>query len=562
MVWTGGLATSFAGCPVFDSTPGLAAGKATALTTDQERARAFVFTPLLASLVGDLGPVVIIAFAATGVLFLLAVVNVINLYLARAASRSREVAIRTALGATRAHLVRQLVGESLVVASGATLVGVPLAYLAVRSIVLIGGSSLPRVEGMTVDPRVCLFAVLLMAVAGLLVGLAPLLTVARPDLAVLTNEGGRSGTAGRATHRTLGLMIVAEVMLAIALVAGAGRLLLSLSNRLAIDPGFTATGRLAVDVSLTLQRYGSRDRLNAWLQDVQETFHRAGARDVAIASSVPFRHEWDYTTFVDVVDHPTDPAHRPNARMHIVSANFFEVMRMRLVAGRPFTVDDRPGGDPVIIVNQAWVRKFIPDLDPLRQRVSIGGPPLTVIGVARDVSYTDLTKDAEPAIFLPLAQSLDLRLTFIVTAADGHPERLTSALRSAVAHLDPRVPVDTELLSHAVDHALVWPKLGLLLMTTFGATALVLASIGVFGVVAFVTSSYTMDAPTSAPLRKLLAEKADLLGAIRLPNTAFKANAGTEVTTDILFLQKRAAGAPASDQRRAAGGERRQCREA
>ena len=454
---------------------------------DYERTRAFVFTSLLNTIIGDLGPVVIMAFAATGVLFLLAVVNVINLYLARAASRGREVAVRTALGATRGHLVRQLVGESLVVAAGATLLGIPLAYAAVRTIVIIGGSTFPRVQGMTVDPRVTLFAVLLMGLAGLLVGLAPLLTVARPDLTTLVNEGGRSGTTSRATHRMLGLMIAAEVTLAIALVAGAGRLLLSLSHQLAVVPGFVASGRLAVDVSLTFQPYGDPNRFNAWLQDVDDALHRAGAQDVAVSSSLPFRHEWDQSAFTDIVGHPTDPAHRPNSREHVVSPNYFAVMGTPMVAGRAFTVDDRTGGNPVVIVSQAWVRRFIPDLDPLRQQIEFfGGKPVTIVGVVRDVSYADLTKEAEPAVFVPIAQNRMLRLTLVVTSPDGHPERLSSGIRSAIAHVDSRVPVETELLSHAVNQALVWPKLGLLLMVTFGGAALVLASIGVFGVIAFV----------------------------------------------------------------------------
>lgn len=454
---------------------------------DYERNRAFVFTPLLSAVIGDLGPVVIIAFAATGVLFLLAVVNVINLYLARAASRGREVAVRTALGATRGQLVQQLVGESLVLAATATLLGVLLAYVIVRAIVLIGGTSLPRVDGMTVDPRVCLFSVLLMGLAGLLVGLAPVLTVARPNLTTLTNEGGRSSTTSRGTHRLLGLMIAAEVMLAIALVAGAGRLLLSLSNQLAVDPGFTASGRLAVDASLTLR---SQTQVNAWLQDADDAIHRVGAQDVAVATSLPFRHEWDQTAFTDILDHPTDPAHRPNARLRFVSSNFFGVMGMQIVAGRPFTVDDRATSEPVAIVNQAWIRRFIPDLDPLRQRLLLfgAGQPLTIVGVARDVAYRDVTKDPEPVVFAPMAQNLRFHVTFVVTAQDGHPEHLSQAIRAAIGHLDSHVAVDTELLSHAVSQALVWPKLGLLLMVTFGSAALMLASVGVLGVIAFVTT--------------------------------------------------------------------------
>jgi predicted permease len=456
---------------------------------DFERNRAFVFEPLLNAIVGDLRPVVLMAFAATSVLFLLAVVNVINLYLARAASRGREVAVRTALGATRGHLVRQLIGESLVIAASAALIGLPVAYAAVKTIVVIGGSALPRVAGMTVSPRVAGFAVLLMLAAAVVVGLAPLLTVARPNLAELTNEGGRSGGLGRRTHRLLGLMIIAEVMLAIALVAGAGRLLLSLTNRLAIDPGFATSGRLAVDVVLPGQTYRDAGKRAAWVQDANDALVAAGAQAIATTSTLPLRHEWDSTAFTDIVDHTVDPSHRPNGRMRTVSANFFQVMGMPILAGRSFTIDDRTGSAPVVVVNQAWVKKFIPDEDPLRQRITFGGQAtIAIVGVVRDVSYTDLTKDAEPTVFAVDTQSQLLRRTIVVTAANGHPEQLTSAIRTALAHIDSHVPVETELVSHVVESALVWPKLGLLLMLTFGGAALVLASIGVFGVIAFVTT--------------------------------------------------------------------------
>jgi hypothetical protein len=201
------------------------------------------------------------------------------------------------------------------------------------------------------------------------------------------------------------------------------------------------------------------------------------------------RHEWDSTAFTDVVDHPVDPAHRPNGRMRSITPNFFQVMGIQMLAGRPFTIDDRPGNDPVVIVNQAWVRKFIPDEDPLRQHINIGGPrSLSIVGVVRDVSYSDLTKEAEPTFYLPATQGPMLRRTLVLTAKDGHPERLTNEIRAAITRVDSRVPVEMTMVTDVVNAALTWPKLGLLLMLTFGAAALILASIGVFGVIAFVTT--------------------------------------------------------------------------
>ena len=467
---------------------------------DQDRGRVFTMTSLLDAIVGDLGPIVILAFAATGVLLVIAVVNVANLWLARAARQARDVAIRTALGATRGRLARQLIGESLVVAGTAAVAGVALAVLAVRVIVLVGGRALPRVDGLHVDPLALGFAALLMILTGVVVGLAPVLTMARPNLLAITNEGGRSGIAGRTTRRTLAAMIVVEVALAIALVAGAGRLVVSMRHLLAIDPNFQVDGHLAVDVLLPFNPYRDPARTFAWEDDATRVIRSAGASDVALASTLPFRHEWDSTTFVDITGHPTDPAHRPNGRLRMVSTNFFDVMRMPIVAGRAFNADDRFNGSPVVIVNEAWVRRFIPDLDPLQVRVNPGTfttrdangqfvrHDAPIVGVARDAPYSDLTKAAEPTVFVALTQVRTPRMTLIVTAPDGHPERLTTSIRTGLAKVDSRVPVDVELLSHAVDASLVWPKLGLLLMTTFGGAALLLAATGVFGVIAFVTT--------------------------------------------------------------------------
>jgi predicted permease len=466
---------------------------------DQETGRVFTMRPLLDTIVGDLGPILLIAFATTGLVLLLAIVNVANLLLARGATRSREVAIRTALGASRWDLVRPPLAESLLIAAGATAVALPAAYAAVRAIVVIGGSSLPRVEGMRIDPRAFLFSSLVMLVAGLVVGLAPAVTMAVPNLAGLANEGGRGSLQGRATGRMLGIMVVAEVTLAIALVAGAGRLLLSMQHLLAIDPGFTSQGRLAIDVLLPFDPYFKEKRVAVWAQQAEEQLRALGATAVAVTSALPLRHDWDSTTFVDISGRPIDPLHRPNGRARVVSPEFFDVLGMRMAAGRTFTHHDRAGGPYVVVINRAWARRFMPDADPLRERIDPGSffervgdkfvrHDAAIVGILEDVPYIDLTKDAEPTVYIADAQTTLLRRTMVITTADGQPERLIPQIRAAFKTLDPRVPVDFELFSDAVSSSLIWPKLGLLMMATFGIAALVLAATGVFGVIAFVTA--------------------------------------------------------------------------
>ena len=455
--------------------------------------------PLLEAIVGDLGPILVMAFAATALLLVLAMVNVANLQVARSTTRKREIAVRAALGATRWDLLRPLLAESSLIAAAAMALGLPLAYGAVRTIVIIGGTALPRVAGMHLDPRAVVFSAVVMVVAALVVGLVPASTMDTANVAELANEGGRGGQHGPTTRRALGLMVVAEVTLAIALVAGAGRLLLSMQHLMAIDPGFASEGRLAIDVLLPGRTYRAPGPAAAWSQQADERLRALGAIAVGAASSLPLRHEWDYTVFVDVTNRPTDPSQRPNGRLRTVSPGFFDTCRIKIVAGRGFSDDDRREGAPVVLINRAWARTFIPDRDPLRERVDPGAfvtrvdgkvvrHDAAIVGIVEDVPYADLTKAAEPTVYVSDTQVTMVRKSIVITTADGHPERLVPQIRSALNKLDPQVPVDFELLSHAVSTSLTWPTLGVLLMTTFGIAALALAATGVFGVIAFVAA--------------------------------------------------------------------------
>jgi len=466
---------------------------------DQAKNRIFVMRPLLDTIVGGFGPVLLMAFAATGLLFVLAMANVANLLLARGTTRARENAVRAALGANRVDLLRPVMAESLILAVAATVVALPVAAGAIRGIVLVGGAALPRVGGVQLDLRAFAFSAAVMVVAGVLVGLTPAFAAANTSLAAGINEGGRSGLQGRATRRVLGAMIVAEVTLAIVLVAGAGRLLLSMQQLLAIDPGFTPQGRLAIDVLLPPDPYGEPQRLGAWSDEVDSRLRALGATAIGVASSLPLRHEWDSTAFVDITNRPTEPSNRPNGRVRVVSPEFFEMFGIDVVAGRSFSRDDRLYGAPVAIVNRAWTRKFIPDLDPLRERINPGrfvtrdgqrfvSRDAAIVGVVEDVPYSDLTKAAEPTVYVSDTQVMSLRRTVVITTADGRPERLIPQIRSELSRVNPQVPVDFEPLATVVSASLVWPTLGLLLMSTFGAAALLLAATGVFGVIALVVA--------------------------------------------------------------------------
>jgi putative ABC transport system permease protein len=465
---------------------------------DQAKNRIFVFRPLLSSIVGDLGPTAVIAFGAAALLLLLAMANVANLLLARGAARARELAVRVAIGASRWHLTRQLLAESTVIAAGAAALGIPLAYGAIRAIVVIGGDALPRADGLRFDPIVALFAAGVMMIAGIAVGLLPALTTADVRLMSIANEGGRGGMLSGRTRRLLGALVICEITLAIALVAGAGRLLLSARNLLAVDPGFNAEGRLIVDALLPRSPYGTEPgRSIVWSSEVTRRLRELGATQVGMATSLPLRREWDSTTFTDIVGRPVDPQFRPNGRMRIVSPELFESLGIRVRLGRGFTADDRADSEPVVIVNDAWVAKFLPPgTDPLRERLAglffrrvegkVEMQTAPIIGVVADVRYSSLDRNPEPVVYFVDSQRPALRRSYVVTSADGHPERLIPEIREALRRLDPRVPLQFDTMADVVTASLVWSRLGVLLMVTFGMVSLVLSGTGVFGVLAFV----------------------------------------------------------------------------
>jgi putative ABC transport system permease protein len=431
--------------------------------------RAFALRPLLEATVGDLGPLLLILFGATGLLLALAAANVINLILARSTGRVREMAVRAALGAGRPRLVAHLISETMLLSLAGGLAGVAAAYGGVHLLMRLGGSRLPRLATVSFDARVAAFT-----------------------------ETSRSVRGSRKTRRLLSLFVVAEIAVAVALVAGAVRLVRSYQQLTRIDPGFEPRGRLVLDVLLP-PSYLTQERRNAWWQATEDRLREAGAQHVASSSSLPLQHEWDSTTFVDLVSRPgIPPEKRPNARIRMVSADFFTTMGIRLLTGRSFVNGDGPASQPVAIVNEAFVRRSLGDVDPLRERIKgvkfrvvdkrLVDEEVAIVGVAADVKYSVLTAEPEPVLYVPATQFLFPRASIVITTPDGRPEARVAQWRSAVAAVDPKIPVETRVLSAVVASSLERQRIGMWLMSGFGFAALLLAMVGVFGVIAYVVS--------------------------------------------------------------------------
>jgi putative ABC transport system permease protein len=454
--------------------------------------RAYVPRPLVDSIVGDLGPILIIVMSATGLLLLLACVNVTNLMLARGAARAREMAVRVALGAGRGRIVRQLLTESVLLAAVGALLGVGAAYLGVRALLAIGAAKLPRLDAVTFDGRVLLFALGALVVSGLVVGFAPAIRLARTDVKSLMNENTRSTTGGRATARWLSVMTVAEIALAIMLVAAAGWLVRGFASLRNTDAGFVPDARVIFDVSFQGQRYRNGDAVRTATTDLTEKLRALhGVTSVGATSAYPMRGTLENSLILAFHGEPVDAANPKGTRQRFVGQGLFAAMGTRVVQGRDFGPEDGPNTMPAAIINRTFARRYLAGKDPIGVQFSAGYPApnpqneVTVVGVIDDVRQKSLGEEAEPAFYSPLAQAPLRRLTMVVATSLADPGPLESAIREEVRKSDSQMAVDFELATDVVGSTIRRQQLGMTLMLIFGSVAVVLAAVGIYGVVAY-----------------------------------------------------------------------------
>ena len=457
--------------------------------------RAYVTKPLVASVVGDLRPILIIVMSATGLLLLLACVNVTNLLLARGAARAREMAVRVSLGAARARIVRQLLTESILLCSIAAAAGVFVAFSGVRALLALGASKLPRLETVTFDFRVLLFVLATLVVTGLLVGFAPAFRLARTDVRTLMNESGRSASAGRATSRWLSVMTVVEIALAIVLVAGAGWLVRGFSGLRNTDLGFVADKRLVFDASFLGPKYPNGDAVRTSARTLLDRIAALpGVTAVGATSHFPLRSTPEGSLIAQLHGEPLDPAHPIGTRQRLVSEGYFAATGTRLLQGRDFGPDDRNGSAPVAIINRAFVKRYLGGRDPIGLRFSAGYPApdprneVLVVGVVDDVRQKSVSDEPEPAFYAPLAQLPVRRQTIVVATSLTDVATLESSIREEVRRLDPQIAVEFERVTDLVASTIGRQQLGMTLMLIFGAVAVLLAAVGIYGVVAYAVS--------------------------------------------------------------------------
>jgi predicted permease len=448
--------------------------------------------PLRDAWFGGARPTMTALLGTVTLLLLLAAVNVANLLLVRAEARQREMGVRVALGARRGRLVRQLLTESLILASLGALVGVPLAALCVRSLLAINPGVVPPGAEVAIDGGVLAAVVAVVAVAALVAGVAPALRAGTADVRTAIAAGGAGG--GRSGGRLRAALVATEVALAAAMLVGAGLVGRSFQKLLAVDPGFAAEGALVMDVSLPSARYDTATKVIAFYDLAIERMRALpGVRVAAATTSLPLSggtSQWS----VEVEGRPNSERDLETPFWVNGSTDLFRALGIAVVRGRAFGPDDHQGSAPVTVVSQALARAFWPGQDAVGKRIRLTGPNMpwvTVVGVARDVRPEALSEPPKPTYYLLTSQFArmtgfaDQGATIVLRTA-GDPAALTSAARAAIGEIDPELALNNvQTLESVVAGSVARPRFAASVLGAFGLSALVLAVVGVYGVLSY-----------------------------------------------------------------------------
>jgi putative ABC transport system permease protein len=507
--------------------------------------------PLLEDAVSDIRPVLSLLFAAVGMVLIIGCANVAGLLLTRANRRRPEIALRTALGASRVRVVRQLLIEALLLALSGGVVGVLISLVLLRLSLHFIPSDVPRLYSIALDARVLTFAVLISVGTALIFGLLPALGISRTDPAVALRECGTSTTSGRKRNRLHHALVVAETALGFTLLIGSGLLIRSMMNLLVIDPGFDTKNTVAFDVALTNVRYPVPAKALFYEKLLPQLAALPGVEKVSAGHPLPLFSAYNSWTTFSITGHSDSPDNLPEAIATIAEPGYFETLSIPLLRGRTIIAhDNSPKSAPVAVINQALARRYFPTEDPIGRYFTphfgrFGEPPVArqIIGIVGDTRTGDAWNLYQPEFYLPYQQDPAHQRALVVMKVAGDPMNYTNAVRQAVANIDKDPPIFRyRTFVDDISRQAAQPRFEAALISSFAAIALLLSAVGLYAVLSYIVAERSRElglrmalGASRSDILRLVLRRGLLLAALGIVVGAAASILASRLIADILF---------------------------